>query len=65
MHTAQTHRIAEKIEPVAHEASSMTAVVQGRYGTADVFELREIPRPTLGDHDVLVRVAAASVDRGV
>ncbi len=28
-------------------------------------KLREIPRPTLGDHDVLVRVAAAGVDRGV
>ena len=65
MHTAQTHRITETIEPAAHDASSMTAVVQGRYGTADVYELREIPRPTLGDHDVLVRVAAAGVDRGV
>jgi NADPH:quinone reductase-like Zn-dependent oxidoreductase len=39
--------------------------VQDRYGSTDVLELREIPRPTLGDHDVLVRVAAAGVDRGV
>jgi NADPH:quinone reductase-like Zn-dependent oxidoreductase len=43
----------------------MTAIVQGRYGAPDVLELREVPRPTLGEHDVLVRVAAAGVDRGV
>jgi NADPH:quinone reductase-like Zn-dependent oxidoreductase len=39
--------------------------VQDRYGSTDVLELREIPRPDVGDHDVLVRVAAAGVDRGV
>lgn len=65
MHPAQTHHITETIEPAADDASSMTAIVQDRYGTADVLELRQIPRPTLGDHDVLVRVAAAGVDRGV
>ncbi|WP_040492855.1 NAD(P)-dependent alcohol dehydrogenase [Ilumatobacter nonamiensis] len=43
----------------------MTAIVQDRYGSADVLEVREIPRPDIGDHDVLVRVAAAGVDRGV
>lgn len=43
----------------------MTAIVQQRYGDADALELRELPRPELGDHDVLVRVDAAGVDRGV
>ncbi|MDP8932291.1 MAG: NAD(P)-dependent alcohol dehydrogenase [Actinomycetota bacterium] len=44
----------------------MTAIVQDDYGSApeDVLRLAEIPRPTLGDDEVLVRVSAASVDRG-
>jgi NADPH:quinone reductase-like Zn-dependent oxidoreductase len=68
MHTTPTqlanhpHDTDEQAEP---DEKSMLAVVQDRYGTADVLELREIPRPTLGDQDVLVRVAAAGVDRGV
>jgi NADPH:quinone reductase-like Zn-dependent oxidoreductase len=62
LHTEHPHDTDEHAEP---DEQSMTAVVQDRYGTADVLELRKIPRPTLGDHDVLVRVAAAGVDRGV
>jgi NADPH:quinone reductase-like Zn-dependent oxidoreductase len=68
MHTAQTPHsddTHDTSEHAAHDHRSMTAVVQDRYGTADVLEVREIPRPTVGDHDVLVRVAAAGVDRGV
>jgi NADPH:quinone reductase-like Zn-dependent oxidoreductase len=68
MHTTQTphsDHIHHTSEHAAQDHQSMTAVVQDRYGTTDVLELREIPRPTLGDHDVLVRVAAAGVDRGV
>ncbi|HZA78143.1 MAG TPA: hypothetical protein VE623_17305 [Acidimicrobiales bacterium] len=42
----------------------MTAVVQDTYGVADVLELREIERPEVDDHEVLVRVVAAGVDRG-
>jgi NADPH:quinone reductase-like Zn-dependent oxidoreductase len=44
----------------------MKAIVQDEYGTApeDVLRLAEIDRPTVGDDEVLVRVAAASVDRG-
>jgi NADPH:quinone reductase-like Zn-dependent oxidoreductase len=42
----------------------MTAVVQDTYGFADVLELREIERPEVDDHEVLVRVVAAGVDRG-
>ncbi|OMQ16390.1 NAD(P)-dependent alcohol dehydrogenase [Modestobacter sp. VKM Ac-2676] len=44
----------------------MRAVVQDRYGEAeDVLRLEDIPRPTIGDAEVLVRVHAAGVDRGV
>jgi len=39
----------------------MKALVQDRYGSAEVLEAREIDRPETGDHEVLVRVHAASV----
>ncbi len=39
----------------------MKAIVQERYGSPDVLELREIELPTLGDDEVLVRVRATSV----
>jgi NADPH:quinone reductase-like Zn-dependent oxidoreductase len=37
----------------------MKAIVQDRYGAADVLELREVEDPTIGPDDVLVRVVAA------
>jgi NADPH:quinone reductase-like Zn-dependent oxidoreductase len=43
----------------------MKAIVQDRYGSPDVLELREIERPVNGDDHVLVRVHAAGVDQGV
>ena len=43
----------------------MKAIVQDRYGSADVLRLRDIDKPELGDDDVLVRVLAAGVDPGV
>src|SRR5690242_12502429 len=45
---------------------TMTAVVQDRYSAApeDLFRIAQIGTPTIGDGDVLVRVRAASVDRG-
>ncbi len=43
----------------------MKAIVQDRYGSADVLELREIDRPTVKDDEVLVRVRAASVHADV
>ena len=41
----------------------MLAIIQPRYGTADVLELREVETPVPGDGDVLVRIRAASVNR--
>jgi NADPH:quinone reductase-like Zn-dependent oxidoreductase len=43
---------------------TMRAVVQDRYGTADVLRLDEIGIPTVGPDEVLVRVRAGGLDRG-
>ncbi|MFI8520512.1 NAD(P)-dependent alcohol dehydrogenase [Streptomyces sp. NPDC085481] len=40
----------------------MKAWVQDRYGSADVLEFQEIDTPVPGEHEVLVRVRAASVN---
>jgi NADPH:quinone reductase-like Zn-dependent oxidoreductase len=42
----------------------MKAIVQDRYGSADVLEARDIDAPQIGDGEVLVRVHAASVHLG-
>ena len=44
---------------------TMKAIVRDRYGSADVLELRDIDKPEIADDEVLVRVRAAGVDRGV
>jgi NADPH:quinone reductase-like Zn-dependent oxidoreductase len=41
------------------EETTMKAIVQDRYGSADVLEFRDIEDPIVGDGDVLVRVHAA------
>lgn len=43
----------------------MKAIVQEEYGSPDVLELRDIDKPEIEDDEVLVRVHAAGVDRGV
>ena len=43
----------------------MKAIVQDRYGSADVLRLGEVEKPVVGAGQVLVRVRAAGVDRGV
>ena len=43
----------------------MKAIVHDTYGSADVLALRDVDEPVPGDHEVLVRVHAAGVDRGV
>ena len=43
----------------------MKAIVRYKYGSPDVLELRDIDKPVVGDDEVLVRVHAAGVDRGV
>jgi NADPH:quinone reductase-like Zn-dependent oxidoreductase len=43
----------------------MQAIVQDTYGSTEVLQLRDIPRPAPKDNEVLVRVHAAGLDRGV
>ena len=47
-------------------SGQMRAVAQHRYGTApeEVLRLTQVPRPAIGDGEVLVRVRAAGMDRG-
>ncbi|WP_328927814.1 NAD(P)-dependent alcohol dehydrogenase [Streptomyces sp. NBC_00190] len=40
----------------------MKAIVQDRYGSPDVLELREVDKPVVAGHEVLVRVHAAAVN---
>src|SRR5918998_1638017 len=39
----------------------MKAIVQNKYGSPDVLELRDVDKPGVKDDEVLVRVPAASV----
>ncbi len=43
---------------------TMKAIVRDRYGDTEVLRLDDVPRPVPGDHDVVVRVAVAGLDRG-
>ena len=44
--------------------TTMRAIVQDRYGTADELRPARITRPVIADHEVLLRVQAAGLDRG-
>jgi NADPH:quinone reductase-like Zn-dependent oxidoreductase len=44
--------------------TTMKAIVQETYGSADVLELRDVDQPTPSAGEVLVRVRAAGVSRG-
>src|SRR2546430_17227291 len=43
---------------------TMKASVRDIYGSPDVVQLREVPKPNFGDDEVLVRVRPAGVDQG-
>jgi NADPH:quinone reductase-like Zn-dependent oxidoreductase len=43
----------------------MKAIVQDRYGSAEVLELRDVEKPQPGDDEVLIRVHGAGLDPGV
>ena len=46
------------------DTPDMRAVVQDRYGAVDVLRHARMARPEVTDHEVLVRVQAAGLDRG-
>lgn len=50
---------------VFNDGATMQAIVQNTYGSADTLEYRQVERPEIGEGEVLVRVHAAGVDRGV
>lgn len=43
---------------------TMKAVIQDTYGTSDVLYVGDVPIPEPGDHEVLIKVHAAGLDRG-
>ena len=43
----------------------MKAIVQDKYGSADVLELRDVEKPQPADDELLIRVRAAGLDPGV
>ncbi len=45
-------------------ATTMRAIVQDRYGSADVLRHDRIARPGIRDNELLIRVRAAGLDRG-
>ncbi len=45
-------------------ASTMNAIVQERYGSAEDFRFARIPRPEVAENEVLLQVRAAGLDRG-
>jgi NADPH:quinone reductase-like Zn-dependent oxidoreductase len=49
----------------ATAGSTMRAIVQDAYGSADVLRLTRITPPEIADNEVLIRVHAAGLDRGV
>src|SRR2546423_10443924 len=56
--------ISTEIRATTTRTTTMKAIVQDRYGTSEVLELREIAKPEIGEGDVLVRVRAAGVNPG-
>jgi NADPH:quinone reductase-like Zn-dependent oxidoreductase len=47
------------------EEHPMKALIHTTYGTTDLLEVGDLERPEIGDDEVLIRVHAAGVDRGV
>ena len=56
---------ASKGAPASSQSvPTMQAIIQDRYGTADVLQLREVEKPGVGSGEVVVHVRAAGVDQG-
>jgi NADPH:quinone reductase-like Zn-dependent oxidoreductase len=60
-----THPQADTSPERASTANAtMRAIVQDRYGSSDTWQMTEIGRPEIKDHEVLLHVHAAGLDRG-
>ena len=62
--TSYTRRVRRISDSLGELRPAMKAIVQDRYGSAEVLEARDIEKPEIGDDEVLVRVHAASVHVG-
>jgi NADPH:quinone reductase-like Zn-dependent oxidoreductase len=51
--------------PAGGSGRTMQAIVRERYGSPEVLRLEDVELPSIGDEEVLVRVRAAGLDRGV
>jgi NADPH:quinone reductase-like Zn-dependent oxidoreductase len=60
-----SHVTADEGRHATGREATMQAVVQDAYGSTEVLELRDIDKPVPTDDQVLVRVHAAGLDRGV
>ena len=54
--TATTYLLKQEV--------TMKAVIQDRYGSSEVLRVDDVAVPEPGDHDVLIQVHAAGLDRG-
>jgi NADPH:quinone reductase-like Zn-dependent oxidoreductase len=50
--------------PAPADGDTMRAIVQHRYGSADMMHVERVPRPGLADNEVLIHVHAAGLSRG-
>ena len=65
MSTKPTHTDPHPVPPGAGSADHvMRAILQRRYGSADVLHMEHVDRPQIGQNEVLLQVHAAGVDRG-
>ena len=55
---------ATEADRTAKKGGMMQAIVQDAYGSVDVFRYTPTARPEIADHEVLVQVRAAGLDRG-
>ncbi|GAA3269665.1 NAD(P)-dependent alcohol dehydrogenase [Paenarthrobacter aurescens] len=64
MTTGQQAKESRDHHQPAMPAPFMRAVVQEAYGSAEMLHEARIPRPSMADNEVLVKVVAAGLDRG-
>ena len=63
-HTETTTEKEAIMKSTDDATSTMHAIVQDRYGSADVLRIAAVSRPEIADNEVLVHVQAAGLDRG-
>jgi NADPH:quinone reductase-like Zn-dependent oxidoreductase len=65
MRAVDTRTVDHVVPDGVDRRETMKAIVRDSYGSADILELRDIDKPEIAHDEVLVRVHAAGVDRGV